>query len=170
MIFGFVIAVTAACGAGTSATNDTPPAGGADSIFDTELELFDTGQPTTLADFAGAPLVVNFWASWCPSCVGEMPDFEQVHQEQGDTVTFIGIAVEDDPSSAEEIRRATGVTYVVGRDDQGRLPELLGVHGIPATAFISASSHLVELWVGPLDIDSLRAKIDEHFSTGGRSP
>ena len=39
------------------------------------------GKPFTLADYEGTPIVVNFWASWCPFCIAEMPGFEKVHQE-----------------------------------------------------------------------------------------
>src|SRR5207245_913155 len=41
--------------------------------------------------FRSQPLVINFFASWCPNCVGEMPGFQQVHQQLGSTVAFLGV-------------------------------------------------------------------------------
>ncbi len=129
--------------------------------------MFDTGESATLGDFSGTPLVVNLWSSWCPNCITEMPDFELVHRAVGDEVTFIGLNVEDDHAAAQELRETTGVTYLLGYDDDGRFPEVLGAFGMPATAFISATGEVLELWTGQLEVDSLTDKIAEHLLTEG---
>lgn len=164
------ILLAGACGSPSSDTASAPTGPGAersvDPVLSTEFVLFDSGRSATLAEFVGTPMVVNLWSSWCPSCVTEMPDFEQAHQQHGDTVMFIGLNVQDDHAAAEELRRSTGVTYLLGYDDDGRFPDLLEAFGMPATAFIDATGRVVELWTGQLDVDSLTAKIDEHFAAG----
>jgi thiol-disulfide isomerase/thioredoxin len=154
-----------ACGGGSS--ESAAGEGDVDPVLNTEFVLFDSGQPATLADYGGTPLVVNLWASWCPNCISEMPDFEEVHQNLGDEVMFIGINVEDDRAKAEELREATGVTYLLGTDDEGRLAERLGAFSLPATVFITASGQLADIWIGQLDVDKLTAQIDEHLLVDG---
>lgn len=128
----------------------------------TSFALLD-GDSATFADFRGAPLVVNFFASWCPPCVEEMPAFEDVHQAVGDDVQFLGIDLRDSVAAAEELVQRTGVTYAIGRDPSGDLfTELEGVN-MPTTFFISADGLVLEAHAGAMTGDQLRAKIDELF-------
>jgi thiol-disulfide isomerase/thioredoxin len=60
-----------------------------------EMVDFD-GVTLTLDEYRGTPVVLNFWASWCPFCVAEMPDFERVRQAFGDDVAFLGVNLRDD--------------------------------------------------------------------------
>jgi len=61
------------------------------------------GGRVRLADLRGHPVVVNFWASRCPPCVAEMPDFQRVHRRLGDRVAFLGINQRDHRQAAEEL-------------------------------------------------------------------
>jgi thiol-disulfide isomerase/thioredoxin len=54
------------------------------------LEFFD-GTTGDLTDFTGVPVVINFWASWCPACVAEMPDFGDIDREMDGRVVFLGL-------------------------------------------------------------------------------
>jgi thiol-disulfide isomerase/thioredoxin len=67
------------------------------------------GKTFTLADYRGSPLVLNFWASWCPSCAAEMPAFENVYQGVNRKVEFVGINNNDSRDAAEELARSTGI-------------------------------------------------------------
>ncbi|MFQ5999048.1 MAG: TlpA family protein disulfide reductase, partial [Candidatus Bathyarchaeia archaeon] len=62
-----------------------------EKLPDFTLKTLDGGKSVSLSDFTGKPVVVNFWASWCPFCVEELPDFETIGQELGDEVVFISI-------------------------------------------------------------------------------
>ena len=56
----------------------------------------DLGEPLKLSAIAGGkPLVVNFWATWCPYCVDELPDFQQIVSDYGDRVSFAFVDVAD---------------------------------------------------------------------------
>ncbi len=62
--------------------------------------MFD-GSTATLADYEGRPVVVNFWASWCPSCIAEMSAALKPAQEQfGDRVAFLGLNLQDERGEA----------------------------------------------------------------------
>ncbi|CAN5671531.1 hypothetical protein BH20ACT1_BH20ACT1_10370 [soil metagenome] len=115
----------------------------------------------SFADYRGTPLVVNFFASWCAPCVAEMPDFEAVHQEQGDQVAFIGVNLRDQVGAARALVEQTGVTYDIVRDPAGDLASALGVVAMPSTLFVSAEGRVIDMAAGELSADELRQRVDE---------
>lgn len=136
------------------------------SVPSREFEMFD-GSTATLADWEGQPLVLNFWASWCPPCVGEMADaFEPAHQEYGDDIAFLGVNVQDNRELAMDVVEETGVTYDLAEDPDGRLFTEFGAFGMPVTVLVSADGEVLDTHGGPLTRDQLDAKINE-FLIGG---
>lgn len=130
---------------------------------DVLFERFD-GQPTGMDDWLGEPLVVNFWASWCPPCVAEMRDaFEPLHRELGDRVTFLGVNLQDTEEPARNVIEATGVTYELARDPTGALFTEFGGFGMPTTVLVDASGHVVERHTGSLTRPQLDAFVHEHL-------
>lgn len=117
----------------------------------------------TLESYRGRPMVVNFWASWCPSCAAEMPAFEQVHQRFDGSVEFLGVNHSDTRASAEELAQSTGVTYRLAEDPQGRLFSAFGGAGMPTTALIAADGGVAEVVVGQLSEEYLTSLIKEHL-------
>jgi cytochrome c biogenesis protein CcmG, thiol:disulfide interchange protein DsbE len=117
----------------------------------------------SLTDLRGTPVVVNFFASWCTPCVEEMPGFEEVHQELGDRVAFVGIDVRDTVSAGEDLVDRTGVTYTIGRDPSGDIFQSLDAVGMPSTFLISADGVIVDSKTGAMDADELRDRIDDAF-------
>ncbi|MEA2023312.1 MAG: TlpA disulfide reductase family protein, partial [Actinomycetota bacterium] len=84
-----------------------------------EFVMFD-GSSATLADYEGRPLVVNFWASWCPSCVAEMAAaFKPAQESLGDEVAFLGLNIQDDRDDALRLVQETGVLFDLGDDPLG---------------------------------------------------
>jgi cytochrome c biogenesis protein CcmG/thiol:disulfide interchange protein DsbE len=126
------------------------------------LHDFD-GEELTLGDYAGRPLVVNFWASWCPPCAAEMPDFERVHESVGEKVAFLGVNMRDDRNLAEDLAESTGVTYRLAEDPHGRLFQAFEGAGMPTTVFIDAGGTVVEVVAGQLTEAELRERIGSAF-------
>ena len=119
---------------GTSAR--TIDRGSGKPASDFELTLFD-GQSLRLSDLQGKVVVLNFWASWCPPCRAEMPDFEEMWNELKDQeVVFLGIAVSDSERDARGFAEATGVTYPLGLDETGRIARDYRVTSLPTTFLI----------------------------------
>lgn len=130
------------------------------------LAMFD-GSMRSLSDlYRDQPLVVNFWASWCPPCTAEMPDIEKVHQQLGDQVAFLGINTQDSDQGAHDIAQQTGVTYPLAWDRDGEIFRAFGVFGMPSTFFITPDGQLVERHTGLLTEEALREKITESLLKG----
>lgn len=127
------------------------------------FQTFD-GETVSLATYEGKPVVLNFWASWCPSCVAEMSAaFRPVQLDLGDEVTFIGMNIQDDRALAEGLLEETGVIWVSAEDPTGSLYLELGGIAMPFTVYITADGHIVEKHNGPLTEDQLRDQITEAF-------
>lgn len=124
------------------------------------------GETVALADFTGTAVVLNFWASWCPFCVAEMPDFEDVSNAHADQVAFIGVNLQDDAGAADSLAIETGVTYQLARDPQGVVYSAFGGIGMPTTVFIDAEGIVRDVVTGQLSRADLEAKIDQHFDAG----
>jgi thiol-disulfide isomerase/thioredoxin len=81
------------------------------SELDTAFPDFN-GKPHFLSEWKGKVLIVNFWASWCPPCVEEMPEFFLLQQQLGDQgVQFVGILVDDELDVAQEFLKGMAVNY-----------------------------------------------------------
>ncbi len=136
--------------------------------MDTTFEHFD-GRIVRLSDWAGTPMVVNFWASWCPPCVAEMSAaFEPVHQQLGDQVAFVGLNLQDDAEDAFGIVRQTRVTYDLGRDPTGELFSAFGGFGMPTTVFVDESGVVKETHTGPLTQGQLQQQIADSLGVEAR--
>lgn len=133
-----------------------------DAVPDDRWVTFE-GEQRSFADYEGRPVVLNFFGSWCAPCIEEMPAFESVHQEVGDEVHFLGLAVQDSVQAATDIVERTGVTYEVGRDAAGRLSAAFKVVNMPSTFLVSPEGRIVASHAGALTADELRALIDRHL-------
>lgn len=133
------------------------------SAVDIPLVYFD-GSTGSLSDFRGRPVVLNFWASWCPACVAELPDFQQVHSELGDEVVFIGVNMQEvDRGAAEALAAQSGVTFLLADDPDGAIFRSFNGFGMPTSVFITADGLVADTHSGVIFADDLRAKIRDEL-------
>ena len=128
------------------------------------MTLLDGGE-FHLEDYAGKPVVINFWASWCPPCRDESPGFERVWQKYQDSgVLFVGVDIQDSETDAVRYIEEFGITFPNGRDPDGKITVDYGVIGLPVTFFVGAKGVVEGRWVGAVSEDKLetwtRALID----------
>ena len=128
---------------------------------DFTLTLFDGGE-LTLSRYRGQPVVINFWASWCPPCREEAPLLERKWKEYKDQgVLFVGIDLQETHADGAAYVSEFGITYPNGLDTAGRITVDYGVIGLPVTFFITRQGVVERLWVGAIKENQLVAWIDE---------
>jgi cytochrome c biogenesis protein CcmG, thiol:disulfide interchange protein DsbE len=142
-------------------SSDTTPAAGP-AVPDRAYETLD-GDQGSLADHVGEPMVVNFFASWCPPCVAEMPDLERVHLAVQDEVRFVGLNTQDSSAAAADLVELTGVSYDIGLDPDGELFRDFEVIAMPSTFFVDADGAIVHRHAGLLTETQLRELVDQHL-------
>lgn len=130
--------------------------------------------PVHLTAARGKPLVLNFWASWCPNCIAEMPAFQKVYDDLEGRVGFVGmdlLGIEGETRiAAEAFAKTTEVTYPLAFDLDGGLYShfsLRVIHPVmPVTVFVDPLGILRERRFGELTEEDLRSVIREHFGIG----
>lgn len=117
-----------------------------------EISLVDfDGNPWTLSELRGKTVVLNFWATWCGPCVGEIPEFSKFQAEHPDVVV-VGISV-DEKLSAKGVQAAArrlGILYTVLHDKLGVASEPYRVNVLPTTFVIGADGGIDAMHQGTL--------------------
>ncbi|MEM7322546.1 MAG: TlpA disulfide reductase family protein [Actinomycetota bacterium] len=135
----------------------------ANDQFDSLIFLNSDGTEGVLSDYAGEPLVVNFFASWCGPCRAELPEFERVSNANEGSVRFLGISHDLDEVTWRSFVEETSVTYdTVFQPDQ-ELFIALDAKGMPTTAFISPEGEVLQVWTGILSEEKLQELINENL-------
>jgi cytochrome c biogenesis protein CcmG, thiol:disulfide interchange protein DsbE len=121
-----------------------------------------SGNVVTLADFRGQPVIINFWATWCPPCRVEMPELQAAYEAYQDEGLVI-LAV-DFQESAETVSRffydQMGLTFTPLLDENGRVAQQYGVANFPTTYFVGPDGAVTAVHRGPMT----RAQIDDYLA------
>ena len=118
-----------------------------------------TGQPVSLEQFRGRPVVLNFWATWCLPCYDEHPVLVANARRLGSQVQFIGVVFQDTEDKILRFLNDRGSAYPTLVDDAGKTAIAYGVGGIPETFFLDASGTVVGKHNGPITTDQLQSNI-----------
>ena len=121
------------------------------------------GTPHSSAEWTGKIIVLNFWATWCPSCLKEIPAFMALQTQYGEKVQFIGIAL-DDLEAVKTSQQKTAVNYplLISGDWAGfQLAKQLGnsVSAIPYTVVVNSAGMVIYRHAGELSASELQAVI-----------
>jgi peroxiredoxin len=116
-----------------------------------------TGNPVQLLALRGQPVIVNFWATWCPPCRAEMPAFEQLWQQynRGD-VMVLGVNQAESVSAVRRFEQeVVDMTFPILFDTNAEVSNLYGVRALPTTLFVDASGRIQDVKMGGMDRASL---------------
>jgi thiol-disulfide isomerase/thioredoxin len=122
--------------------------------------LGSSGGHISLAGFAGKPLIINFFASWCEPCQKETPLLARFYRASHGSVTLIGVDANDKASAALKFIHAAGVSYRVAFDPYPMHTTIsFGVDALPQTFFLDAQHRIVKLVRGAVTEQELRAGV-----------
>ncbi len=109
----------------------------------------DSGKTLTARDFGGKLLILNFWATWCPPCVDEVPSLEQLQNQLGSKgLVILGVSEDKDPQAYREFLNRFKVTYQTARDPNVQIKPKYGTVQIPESYLIDTNGKVVEKIVG----------------------
>jgi len=123
-----------------------------------------SGKKVKLSDFKGKPVVLNFWASWCPPCKLEMPHFNDAYAEVKDKVVFMMVDLVDGQRETKEKGQKyitdQGYTFPIYFDIEQDAAYSYRISSIPMTFFIDSDGNVVSVYQGAISKKDLKAAID----------
>ena len=131
-----------------------------------DFYAFDlNGNKVTLDEKIGKPVVVNFWATWCPPCKAELPHFEKLYKELGGEVEFMMVDMTDGEretvNDVKDFVEENGYTFPVYCDSDQNAAMTYSVYSIPVTLFIDKEGNLSDMRIGVLDEETLKSGIEK---------
>ena len=104
-----------------------------------------------IGEFNERPMLLNFWATWCAPCRREMPLFQAMHEQRGDELQIVGVAI-DRLDDVERFVAETGVQYpiLVGQGDAMAVADSFGLDfvGLPFTVFADPDGRIIKAHIG----------------------
>jgi len=123
------------------------------------------GEETSLEEFRGTPLVINFWGTWCMPCRKEMPHFQKVYEKKDGQFEIIGFAVNDKLSSVKTFREKIGVTYPLVMYNDKLAKTFRNAFGplrvFPTTYFMNADGEVVASHYSMLTPETFDKKLNK---------
>lgn len=121
--------------------------------FAAELVSGDTFE---MADLQGKVILINFWATWCGPCVGEMPAFESLYADYADNpdVAIVAVDVEEKKKAVDYFAEVNGYTFPIAYDEQGKIGNRYPTSGIPYTVIVGKDGYIRTIHLGARDADT----------------
>lgn len=124
--------------AACAATVPLPALDGTEEAPDITLPTPD-GETLSLADLRGQVVFVNFWATYCPPCVAEMPDLQKAYETlEDENFVILGVNVEEHPDVVKAFVEENGITFPIVISDDGTINPTFDLRVMPTTWFIDA--------------------------------
>jgi cytochrome c biogenesis protein CcmG, thiol:disulfide interchange protein DsbE len=117
-----------------------------------DFTVRDSDRTVTLSQFKGQVVVLNFWATWCPPCIEEMPSLVQMQQRmKSKGVTVLAVSVDADGNSYRQFLRDHNVNLLAVRDADQKSNELYGTFKFPENYIIDRKGVVRRKFIGAVD-------------------
>jgi len=157
---GLVLMLGAALGAGVALTNDPGMVGPGTEAPAFEATDVSSGTLVSLNDYRGRVVLLNIWATWCPSCEEEMPSMQRLYEQLRDR-PFSVVAVSIDVSSRQHVKDwidERDLTFDVLHDPEGRIERIYQTTGVPESFVIDPAGMIVKREIGAREWDNPSAR------------
>ncbi len=110
----------------------------------------DNGRQISSADFGGKVLVLNFWATWCPPCIDELPSLDAMARQLAPKgVVVLGVSVDRNAAAYERFRKQAKIGFLTARDPEARISSSYGTFKYPETYVIDSRGRVRQKHIGP---------------------
>lgn len=117
-----------------------------------DFTVQDSDRKVTLNQFRGQVVLLNFWASWCPPCVEELPSLMTMQEHtKANGVVVLGVSIDVDEDAYHRFLKLRNVNFLTVRDPEQRVASLYGTAGWPETYVIDRKGVLRRKFVGPVN-------------------
>ena len=120
-----------------------------------------TGKVMNLSDLRDKPVYLNFWATWCPPCVRELPHIQAKYEQYKDKIHFLAISLDGEQAAPAEFIPAKGYTFPVGYGNEREISRAYNVEAIPMSFIIDTNGVVKAKIVGSMDEAALESFIQK---------
>lgn len=119
------------------------------------------GDSHQLADYQDKPVLMIFWATDCPGCIQEIPDLIALHEEYGDKLAMVGVAMSyDNPAHIKKMREQKGLPYLITWDESNEISQAFGNVRVTPTHFLAnPEGEIIMRKIGVMDKQTIRDKL-----------
>ena len=119
------------------------------------------GETVSLEDFRGQPVIINFWATWCPPCRAEIPHFQDASVKYEGRLTILGIDQGEPQAVVSDFASTFGMTYPILLDSNSDVNRSYSVSALPTTVFVDSNGLVDEVYAGIVNLAVLEDRIEE---------
>ncbi|MCU6710052.1 redoxin domain-containing protein [Paenibacillus sp. J5C_2022] len=119
------------------------------------------GNPQSLSDYEGQPVIINFWGTFCEPCVKEMPEFERQYEKwKDDGLVILAINLSEDTLSVNNFVKRFNLSYPILRDVNRKTERKYGLRQYPTTFFVKPDGKLMEVVVGGMSEEQIDVRVE----------
>ena len=146
-------------------TTSTAEAAGVTAQIAPDFTFTDlvTGKTTKLSDLRDKPVYLNFWATWCPPCVKELPHIHSKYEKYKDRIHFLAISVDSEQEAPAQFISSKGYTFTVGYGNEREISRAYNIEAIPASYIIGTDGTIKAQIVGSMDEADLESFLQKAF-------
>ncbi len=125
---------------------------------DAAITRIGSGEATSIAALSGnRPLYLNFWASWCPPCVGEMPSIDAMYRKYGEQMNFACVSVDSSEADAKAFHEKAGLSVPLYYGDEAAICQAYDIQAIPVSILVAPGGGIIATHVGGMSEAELEA-------------
>jgi thiol-disulfide isomerase/thioredoxin len=138
--------------------DEKPKIGGRPPAFDNVADI--EGNLHSLDDYKGKPVMINFWGTFCPPCVAEMPAIERQYQKYKDQgLVVLAINLSEDDITIRDFLKRFDLSYSILRDKNRMIERRYALRSYPTTFFIGRDGRIMDIDVGGMDDEEIEQYI-----------
>ena len=128
-----------------------------------DFKLIDlNGKEVSLSDYKGKKVFLNFWASWCPPCISEMPDIEKLYNETKDSdLVILAVNLGEDKATVKDFSDTNKYNFKILLDTDQSVGKQYNITAIPTSYFIDKEGNIVSTVKGSISLEKMKSYISK---------